>query len=357
MTEIYNQLTNSMIEVPDEIVDDWEESGVPILYEVPPQFPSMPLPTITPDPTTAVPTTDPYAAFKAAFEAAYGRPITQHELNNPEGELNDILDGRPGLTRLLPIDRQYTLDAKVLSDLSNEDLNPILGYILNRDPKGLLNFSADRLTQFDIPTITGFYQVMSQVDPEGQLTKDLAATIQRVSGQAPTPGPPPPPGTTPPPTAAPTAPPTGTAPPGTAVPPSDPLTFIGSGSEIPRFQEPTIGAGGTGYDIFRNTLNPTQATTQSPTFRLSDLGSIGGEPIQGPEIPTGPEGEPPPDARSDQPWILNPNWNPDPQHAGNPQNPKYIQNPYYRKEPTGYAPRPPLEGERAAADLEATNLR
>ena len=171
-----------------------EEGGIPTDVGAG-EIEIIPRPGLTAPPPTL--TADPYAAFKVAFTAAYGREITQRELNNPVGELNDILDGRPGLTRLLPIERQYTLDAKVLSDLSNEDLNPILGYILNRDPKGLLNFSADRLAQFDIPSITGFYQVMSQVDPDNQLTKDLADTIQRVSGQSPTPGPPPQPGAPP----------------------------------------------------------------------------------------------------------------------------------------------------------------
>ncbi|MDP2659414.1 MAG: hypothetical protein Q8R28_01615 [Dehalococcoidia bacterium] len=209
-----------------------------------PAVPSAAYPTPYPPGTSPhspalgpAPTADPYAAFKAAFQAAYGRPVTQRELNNPEGELNDILDGRPGLTRLLPIDRQYTLDAKVLSDLSNEDLNPVLGYILNRDPKGLLNFSADRLTQFDVPSITGFYQVMSQVDPENQLTKDLAETIQRVSGQAPTAGPPPQPG------APPVPPPGGGAGPAPGAPPTTAPPYAGAGQfAIPTATMPNLPA-------------------------------------------------------------------------------------------------------------------
>ncbi len=156
---------------------------------------------------------DEMSAFKTAFQTAFGREPTPRELTNDHGELTELLDEHPGLVRLLPMHLKVGLDSKVLQDLGNEDLNPVLAEILKQNPKGLEDFPATRLAQFDAPTLKGFFDLQSQVDPENQLTGDLKAILTRVTGQPPVLGQPlPPSATTPPPSAASTVQPAAGAP-------------------------------------------------------------------------------------------------------------------------------------------------
>ena len=125
---------------------------------------------------------DPYARFNSAFFEEYGRPI------KAEQESNEVLwkelDIPNKLFRLLPLGRQQGFDAKRLSQLSNEDLNPVIERILNSDPRGLSNFSADRLAEFDLPTTEAFFDHMVRVDPGSDLTADLLRVVHKKEDEA-----------------------------------------------------------------------------------------------------------------------------------------------------------------------------
>jgi len=124
----------------------------------------------------------PYARFNAAFFEEYGRAIKQEEQES--NEVLEELDIPNKLFRLLPLGRQQGFDAKRLSQLSNEDLNPVIERILNSDPRGLSNFSADRLAEFDLPTTEAFFEHMVRVDPGSDLTSDLLGVVNKKEDEA-----------------------------------------------------------------------------------------------------------------------------------------------------------------------------
>ena len=145
---------------------------------VPPDEASRDISGVTPSAREAT----PYALFNAAFFEEYGRPITQAEQES--NEVLEELDIPNKLFRLLPLGRQQGFDAKRLSQLSNEDLNPVIERILNSDPRGLSNFSADRLAEFDLPTTEAFFEHMVRVDPGSDLTSDLLGVVNKKEDEA-----------------------------------------------------------------------------------------------------------------------------------------------------------------------------
>ena len=96
---------------------------------------------------------DAFSAFKSAFRGVYGREVTQEELNNLSAMV-PLLQGRPGLTRLLPVNYLLGINSSILAELRNEDLGPII----DASPNILLALPGSRLRTFDQGYINKFIE-------------------------------------------------------------------------------------------------------------------------------------------------------------------------------------------------------
>ena len=135
---------------------------------------------------------DTFAAFKSAFRGVYGREVTQEELNNLSAMV-PLLQGRPGLTRLLPVTYLLGMNSSVLAELRNEDLGPII----DASPNVLLALPGSRLRTFDQGYINKFIENLKARGDYASNTQvqALIKELEGDTGPAPavpgTPGPPP----------------------------------------------------------------------------------------------------------------------------------------------------------------------
>ena len=208
---------------------------------------AMPQPSgSTASPTTQVSGIDPtmgavpvYASaeedrFRAAFLSAYGRTVTDAELNNI-GYLSTLPNE---LVRLLPPDTLAQMSVEKLSTFSNADLDAVF----RTHPEILTDFPTERLLAFDAAYIQLF---ISNLEARGDYSsnpkvRDLATNLrQSLQTQgSPVPAPRPPDATPPPDGSAPAQP----EPPGAPPPPSGDGTPPPPGTAAPAVDLPNTHA-------------------------------------------------------------------------------------------------------------------